>query len=1038
MNLPSFSVSKPVTITMMIGIIVVVGIIAYSQIGLELIPDLGYPIISVLTFYEGASPMEIEEFVTKLIEENISTVSRVKKVTSLSQEGVSAVMVEFEWGTNLDFAAQDIRDRISLFKDYLPEEISEPIVLKFDFSMMPINVYAVKGYEDTGKLRELINDVVKDRLERLDGVAQATVIGGKLRIIEIELDKAKIENLKLNPNTIIQAIRFNNLNMPAGYIVQRHTEYLVRSIGEYESLEEIGNTIIGATEKGIPIYLKNIAEIKDTHPDIRDRVRIQGEDCIFLMVSKESGANTVSVANKVSKEIENIKKVLPKEIVIENLFDQAEFINFVTKKTGSNAIMGAVLAILVILFFLKNLRPTFAIAVAIPLSIIATFIPIYFAGYTFNLITLVGLALGVGMLVDNSIVVIENIFRHLSIEGIDRYTAAKRGASEVGMAIAASTFTTISVFLPVIFFKGIISRLAKGLALTVSFSLLASLFVALTLVPMIASIIFKKRQYGYKRFTWFNKLQSAYTQSLKKVIKARWLVLSFTVVLLGVSIFLLFVVGGEFMPEFDASMMQGFIKLPPGTEISETDHIISQIEKKMLKHPAVLLAGINIGVSEASQYDVAFGQASPGVSEGNFFVRLVDKKDRNISSSELTEYVRSSMPPIKGAKIIIQDMSGAMMGGEMEQAPIDIKIYGNDLNTLKEIGSIVVNNVKEIDGVADVELSLQEGKPEIQIKIDREKAAFYGLTVGEIASTIQTYTIGTNAGRFKDAKSEVDIKVRLSESDRNSFSDLANLPIYNRLGKTVPLNLVADLKYGEGPIKITRENQSRKVSVTMNVVGRDLRSTTRDVNKLVNKLKDQGVFPTGYSYEIGGEYKLMVDTFVTLFFAFLLALLLVYMVMASQFESFIHPFVIMFTIPLSIIGVSFMLFITGKTLCLPSGLGILVLAGIAVNNGIVLIDYINKLRKDGLNKLNAVIEAGRVRLRPILMTATTTILGMVPLALSRSEGSEFRSALAVSIIGGLITATFLTLYIIPIVYLLLEGLAVNIKTSINRLLHGEE
>jgi len=1037
---------------MLISIVLVLGGIAFSRLGLDLLPELDYPVVSVLTQYAGVSSEDIENLITRPIEEAVSIVNRVKSVNSFSQEGVSVVMVEFEWGTNLDFAAQDIRDGIGLIRDFLPEDVTEPLVVKFDISMMPVMFYGVTAEDvNTLQLRQLLKDVVKGRLERQEGIASVTLMGGLVREIQVRIDEAKLEARALSSEQVVHALRFGNLNLPAGHLTKGYKEFLVRSMGEYQDIAEIAHTIVGYTGGGgTPIYLKDIAEVADAHKEVRSYGRTQKRDSVILMISKQSGANTLKVGNRVKRELDEIVQILPSSLEFHLFWDQSEVIRRITSRTGGNAAVGGVLAVLMIFFFLRNWRPTLTIALAIPLSIIATFVAIYFAGYTLNLMTLMGLALGVGMLVDNAIVVIENIFRHLE-EGEDRITAAKEGAREVGMAITASTLTTMTVFLPMVFASGIAGKLSRGLALTIAFALFASLFVALTLVPMLASVIFKRqrtdtvrekaavrKRFGEadaSRMTVFERIRERYRSVLGWSLSHRKTVLGITGGAFLISLGLIPIVGTEFMPASDQPFVVMTVEMPVGTSLEETDRVVREVETLLMREEGVVTVGAFGGLSEATKMDVAFGTAEAGVHVGQVSARLTDKKDRERSGTEIMDDLRPKLPRIQGAKFEFIDMGKQMMGGGAS-APVEIKVFGKDLAKLKEISERIVRKIERIEGLRDIDTSLRAGKPELRIRIDKERAGRYGLTVGQVAGTLQTAMQGKVAGQLRSGGDEFDIRVMFRARDRSSIEDIENLTVRSPLGARVSLKQIAVLESGEGPVKIEREDQSRRVSVTANVFGRDLGSVMADVRKAVEPMTR--AFPSGYFVEFGGEYEQLRETLVVLGGALILAILLVYMVMAALFESFTHPLVIMFTMPLALIGVVLILLITGKTISLVSLMGVIMLVGIVVNNAIVLIDYVNRLRRRGVEQHEALIQAGVTRLRPILITSGTTILGMIPMALSTSEGAEMRSPIALTVIGGLITATVLTLVIIPVVYSMVDRFSYKTSKRAMEMLHGEE
>lgn len=1029
MKIPEFSVNRKVTTAMLAMILVVLGTIAFFQLGLDFFPDIEFPTVSIITVYSGASSKDIENTITRPLEQIISSVNRVKKVNSITYEGASVIMVEFEWGTNLDFAAQDVRDQIGLYRNFLPEEATDPLVVKFDIGQFPIIFGGITASMPTYELKELIEDEVATRLERIDGVASAQVFSMEVREILVDVDKAALESHNLSLDQILLAVRMENLNLPAGYIEERHSEFLVRTLGEFKILDDIRNTVVGATQSGQPVYLKDVAEVKDTMKEGRFLSRIQGKNGVFYFINKRSGANSVTTAKAVNKEIARIQKTLPPDVEFFPFMDQSEMITMVIRRTGNNALAGGILAILFILIFLRNWRPTITIALAIPLSVITTFIAFYLAGYTINLLTLGGLALGIGMLVDNSIVVIENIFRHME-EGKEKNEAAKKGASEVGMAITASTLTTIAVFFPMVFAQGITGRLTRGLALAIAFSLLASLFVALTIVPMVSSLLFKannnRSKAGKKqKKIQFEKIRNFYQKILHRALHRRWGVLGGAFGLFLLSFVIIPFLGTEFMPSMDRDMLILSIKMPVGTSLEETNRVVSLVENVLATQSEVKTVSAQVGSqAEENPADMAGGFSTTGTNEGLIWVGLAKKSQRELSDIEVLEKIRGKLPKLKDVKFEAMDMSQMMMGGA--QTPIEIKIFGKDLDLLKEIADNMVERIQDVEGLRDVTHTMAEGKPEYQIRVNREQASRLGLMVSQVANTVQIASLGKVATRFREGNEEIDIRVRFNKKSRDSLDDIRNIPLMTPLNKMVRLDQVAEISKGEGPIRITRENQAREIAVTANIAGRDLGSIVSDIKERIATV-ERGL-PPGYFIEFGGQYEQMLKAFAIMAGAFALATLLVYMIMASQFESFLHPFVIMFTIPLGLIGVVVALLIVGRPVSLPVLIGFIMLGGIAVNNGIVMVDYINQLRRRGTEAKQAILQACSVRLRPVLITAFTTILGMMPMALSISEGAEMRAPMAITVVGGLMATTLLTLFVIPIIYSLVNRISFKVKS----------
>ena len=1017
MKLPEFSVKKKVTTSMMAMILVVLGAISFTRLGLDFFPDLEFPTVSVITSYPGASSVDIENVLTRPLEQVVSAVNRVKKVTSQTSEGVSVISIEFEWGTNLDFAAQDVRDQIGLSKQFLPEEAADPLVVKFSFSQFPVIFYGITSDIPPMKLKTVMEDEIAPRLERIDGVASARVFSMDEREILVDVDKSALESRGLTLDQVMMAIRAENLNLPAGNIVERYSDILVRTMGEFTKLDDIRRTVVGMSPGGEPVYVGDVAEVKDTLKEMRYVARIQRQNGVYLIVSKRSGANTQIASADVKKAIEALSGTIPGNPVFHVAMDQGDMIEQVTSNTVTNAWQGGLLAILLIFLFLRNWRPTFVISLAIPLSIISTFIALYAAGYTLNLLTLGGLALGIGMLVDNAIVVIENVYRHLE-EGQGADQASIEGASEVGMAITASTLTTIAVFFPMIFASGITGKMTQALGLSIAFSLIASLFVALTIVPLSTSLLFRSKK-SLKSIAkapeerQFAKAKAFYRKWLDKALHHRRWVLGGSLLALVVSLAIVPFLGTEFMPAQDQDMIMLKVRMPVGTALDETNRVVTMVEDIMSGMPEITMISAQIG-SQAEQdaSDAASTFSNAGTHEGLLWTGLVKRDKRQYSDKQILERIRAKLPNLRGVKFEAIDMSQMLMGAS--SAPVEIKLFGADLPALKSQADQIVQLISGIEGVRDLTHTLAAGKPEVQIRIDREKAYRLGLSVSQVANTVQTATLGKVASRYREGSDEIDIRLRFQKKYRDSLDEVRSIPLRTAAGQTVYLEQVASISTAEGPIMINRENQARRVTITANIVGRDLGGVVKDIKARLAGFERS--LPPGYFLEYGGAYEQMQDAFLILAGAFALAILLVYMVMASQFEHFVHPFIIMFTVPLGVIGVILGLLVTGRPLNLPVLIGVILLAGIAVNNGIVMIDYINQLIKRGVDKREAILQGSTTRLRAVLLTALTTILGTLPMAFSRSSGSEFRAPMGVAIAFGLTATTFLTLFVIPVIY----------------------
>ena len=1017
MKITEFSINRKVTTAMLALIIVVLGSIAFTRLGLDFFPDVEFPTVSVITVYAGASPEDIENTITRPLEQIINSVSRVKKVNSVTSEGFSIIMVEFEWGTNLDFAAQDVRDQIGFFQNSFPEAATVSLVVKFNLVQFPIMIGGITSDLPIVELKKLVEDEIAPKLQRVDGVASFRVYSTEVREIVVDIDKAALESRSISQDQILYALRMGNLNLPAGHIVKNFTESVVRTIGEFESLDDIRSTIVGFTQTGKPIYVKDVAEVKDTLKENRFLTRIQGGQGLIFSINKRSGANLVSTAEGVNKELENILANLSQEVSFYPKMDQSEIIQSSLRQTRNNFLVGGFLAVLLILLSLRSWRPTIIIVLAIPLSVLTTFIVLYATKYTINIMTLGGLALGIGMLVDNAVVVIENVFRHLE-EGKDETESAKKGSSEIGMAITASTLTTIAVFFPMMFASGITGKMAGALAVSIAISLLASLFVAFTLVPMAAALLFKKHVTPIgvdkeRRTRHYRKVKTFYQRALQYALKRRMTVLVGALGLVLLSLIFVPFLGTEFIPALDYDWLILSVKMPVGTSIEETNRVVVLVEKIVLLEPGVETVSAQMGTqADVNPVDLASSFSTTDANEGLLWIKLINQNNRKLSNVDILENIRQKLPNFKGIKIEALDITQAMTIGA--QAPIDIKVSGKDLSKIKQIADRIVQKIQDVDGLRDVYHTMEEGKPEYHITLNRRKVFRMGLMPSQIASALQTTSLGTIVTRYRDGNDEVDVRVRFKKKFRDSLEDIQKIPIVVPFKPPVHLDQVASISQGEGPLQITRENQVRKVSILANIVDRDLGSIIQDINKKLKVVEDN--LPAGYFIEYGGQYKEMRETFVIMSGAFILATLLVYMILASLFESFLYPFIIMFTIPLAFIGVVLALFISGKPINLPVLIGFVILGGIAVNNGIVLVDYINQLKRKGVEKKDAILQACAVRLRPVLITALTTIFGMLPMALSTSAGSELRAPMAITVVGGLTATTFLTLFIIPIIY----------------------
>ena len=1027
MNLPNFSVNRPVTILMLFIGLILIGLISYQNLGLDLLPDLSFPMSAIIVSYSGVAPQEIENMVTIPLEEAVGTIQGVKNIYSYSREGSSLVLMEFNWGTDMDVSALNIREKVDQVKGFLPDDASDPIVIKFDPSLMPILVLGIDSEEkDLQKLQEYAEDIIKPRLERLEEIASVSINGGLDREILVSIDNEKLRSNQLSFNQVTAALAGENVNLPAGTLKEGTINFLIRTLGRFESIQDIEEILI-SNIRGNKIYLGDIAKVEDTFKERNSITYVNGKPGIMVSLQKESGKNTVTVAKRVFKELEAIQKLLPDDISIIPVFDSSDFIKKTISQVGWVALYGAIIAVFVLFFFLGNLSSTLIISFAIPISLIFTFTLLYFSNLTLNMMTLGGLALGIGMMVDNSIVVLENIFRYREF-GTDIKESAFLGASEVGTAISASTFTTIAVFLPILYVQGIASELFRSMGYTITFSLLTSLLVALTLVPMLSSKILRFKVKDNSSSTSkenlvqnslshggriFNFVREEYSRLISWSLRHRGIVFILAVIIFVGSIMLIPFVGTEFMPSSDQGQFNINITLPTGTNLETTREVVSEVEKIVLEIPE-----IKSMLTTAGEGSGGMGFSTEGGNSGTIMVNLVDQNKRERNMAQIINELRQKIGTYPDAQIKFSEQGFTFSSG----SDLEVKISGDSLDELENIANRIVISITEVEGVYDLESSVEDVRPELHVNIDREKANLYGLNTAQIASTVHDALLGRVASIYQEKGEQIDIRIRLEEEDRNSIKEVENLLISSSVGLQIPLKEIAEVIVGSGPKGIDRENQQRVVNVSGNISGRVLGKVIQDAQQKLEKL----VLPEDYRYEFSGQNKEMQESFLQLALALVLSIILVYMIIAAQFESLLMPLAVMFSVPFSLIGVVLALLLTDKSLNVLSYIGIIMLVGIVVNNSIVLIDYINQLRQKGMERKEAIILGGETRLRPILMTMFTTVLALVPMAIGIGEGAELRAPMAITIIGGLSSSTFLSLIIVPIFYTFLDDLSQKI------------
>jgi len=1011
MNLTDVSIRRPLTISMVFLAVIIFGFISVSNLPVDLFPNVTFPMMIVLTNYPGAGPEEIETQITEPLEKTLGTVNNIKKVTSTTSENISNIFLEFEWGTDLDAASNDVRDRMGFITPYLPDDADLPLIFKFDVSQQPVVMYNISGVIDPLELDQIANDIA-DRVQRVGGVAASYALSGTMREIQIVLDPLKLRGTGITSDQIQQVLQAQNLNYPLGSVEAGRKVYILRTIGEYADLDEIRKTIVGSYD-GVPILLSQVADVREKGSDVTSLSRTNGVQSIWGIAQKRTDANSVNVGNAIVKELDKIKKDLPPGVKVDVMFNQADFISRSVRSTAQTLLMGAILAIIVLFLFLGSFRSTLYMSVAIPVAVFFALFFMYLFNMSLNIISLGGLTIAIGMVLDSTIVVFEAIFRHKE-KGEEPIKAASTGTREVGMAITASTLTTIAVFLPLLLVTGLASIFFRPLALTVTFALVSSLAVALTIIPML-SVRFgevKRSRFGTRLHSFYTGVEGIYVRLVRWALGHRLIVVLGTIGIFVVSLGLVPFIGTELSPDVDRGEITISAEMPVGTNLWVTDSAVSKLEQIILAEvPESQIMSTSIGSGQGGFSSLFAATSGPHAAE--ITLELVDREQRNRSVKQIQRELRPKMTNIPGLKVKYSTQQFSMFGGGK---PIEIKIIGYDFAKAKSYSNLLMDTLKSVKGLVDLETSVTEGKPEMRLIIDRQKAANFGLTPYQIGQVLRSRVEGIVASQFRRRGNEYDIKIMYDKKYHDDLQKVSSMTITTPMGDIPIQNFIKDT-ITVGPVKIDHEDNYRVMTVNGNIEGRDQGSVARDVQSLLNTIPK----PADFTVELAGGYEQQMETFRDLFFVIILAFVLVYMIMVGQFESFREPFIIMFTIPLALIGVLWMLFFTGTTINMQSLLGVLLLGGIVVNNAIVYITYTNQLRRyQGMTCIDAVIEAGRVRLRPILMTAFTTIFGLIPMALAIGAGNELRAPMARSVIGGLTVSTFLTLVFIPVLYTLFE------------------
>ena len=1015
---------------MLSAVITLLGVISLTRLPVDLMPEFQQPTLNIRTSYAGVGPLEMEELITRPIEQAVGAVPGLTRIESSSSEGNSQVQLNFEWGSDLAESADEVRTRMDRIRGRLPEDADPPTIQKFDPSQLPVAQIGIEGDYDPVTLREIAQNEIAPRFERIDGVAAVNVNGGLRRQIHVDLSKEKITALNLSVNQVVSGLRQENQNTPLGEIYQGDATFLVRSQGQFQSVDDIRNLVV-MTRQGVPVYLRDIADVQDTTEQRRQFMRINGRPGIQIQVQKQSGKNTVEVAKLVRAEVERVNKEVP-GLRMTVTQDNAKFIERAIDNVKEHAIVGGILVVLIIFLFLRDFRSTLIVCTSIPVSVIGTFALLYFGGFTLNTMTFGGLALGIGMIVDAAIVVLENTHRHLHM-GKDKMTAAIDGSEEVWSAILASTLTHIAVFLPLLFLSGTASIMFTQLSVVVMFSLIMSLFVAVTIVPVLCSRWLKTPDeeaaaHGFmakffrvsERF--LDAMDEGYRKAIHVALQHRPTVIASAAALVVLAAWLYPKVQTELVTQTDEGEVNVNAELALGTRIERTEEVLLTLEDRVKQFVPEATTIITQGGSGGNNYQGGGGNTS----RGQIRIILKPRGERQRTNEEVAIALRRQLAGLPGVVVranpsggnnqIMRFLSGGGNNNNNQSSRLQLEIRGHDLDDARRVANDARDMMEDIPGLADISLSREDGRPEIAIRVDRPKAAMLGMSVQTIASTIQTNVAGTTAAQFRERGNEYPVVVRLREADREEISDVGDVLLSTPTGQVVPAKNILAVSREAGPTQIQRKNMERITRVNA-----EIEIPLSEAVKAVEARLPQLRMPPDFSAGFGNEVEEQARSFNQLRTVLILAILLVYAVMASQYESLRDPFIIMFSVPVAAIGVVGSLLLTKTSFSMQAYIGIIMLAGIVVSNAILLVDYVNTLRRRDKMPIREAVElGGRTRLRPILMTSIATMLGLVPMAIGLGEGGELQAPLARVVIGGLLTSTLVTLVLVPAVYTLFE------------------
>lgn len=1021
MKLPEIAVRRPVTTIMVFAAVAMLGSVVFFKLNLDLLPDIEPPAVSVIAPYPGASAADVESEITKYLEDQLSTTPNLDRLESKSKDNIAIINCIFDWGTNLDVAVNDIREKIDLAKPDLDKakNAKTPFIFKFSSAMVPVLIMTVTAEESSPDLYRIVDKQISDPLKRVPGVGAIIYVGGQERQIDVHFDRQAVEAYHLSVQQIRSVLAAENLDLPGGTTKIGTKELQIRVAGRYRDTAEIANTVIGKSGDAL-VRLRDVATVTDAFKEQQEWARSGDLPAVALIIQKQSGANTVNVIKAIKDRLKTLKREVPTDIELNEIIDTSDHIYSMINNLAETAVIAAVLVIVVCILFLRRFRTSLVVTLAIPLSIVVVFIGLFAMGYTVNVISLMSLSIAVGLVVDDAIVVLENIIRHME-KGQSPKQAAVEATSEVGMAVSASTLTIVVVFAPLLLIKGIAGIIFGQLAFVMLITIMASLFISLTLTPMASSrlLSLEYERKSNRVFDWSGRvldgIDATYARILEwGMLRRGWILAVIGIIFCG-SLLLITVVGTEFIPELDSGEVDIVLEMSEGTRGEVTAQTTKEMLKVVNSIPEMQATYALAGQTEKGLLS-ALG-FEEGMNIGRIGGRLIDKEKRSRSAKEIASELRTQVVKLpcveKHTASAVSVIQKALLGGGR---PISIEVLGHDIETTDEIAEKIRQIVETTLGTADVSVSRKKPRPEVLIHLDRDKAASLGVNIALVADALRINYYGFDDTKFRDAGDDFDIELRLKKEQRESIREIGETPITTLTGRMVTLRNIASVREGPGSVEIERKNRQRVTKVLAGVQGRVLGDVVRDIRKQMTSLE----LPPGVSIAWSGDVEEQRKAFRDLTLLLIIGVVLVYMVMAGEFEDFIDPFIVMFSVPFAFVGVIWAFVLTATPLNLLSFIGVVMLMGIVVKNGIVLVDYIKQLRVRGMNLKEAVVTGGRTRLRPVLMTSLATIFGMVPLALSNKEGSEIWNALGITVIGGLIVSSLVTLILVPLVYSLVH------------------